>query len=42
MAEFKLTWQAMFEQIDFMSGKVAGNTLTLQAIIEQVKEIAGK
>ncbi len=38
----KLTWQAMFEQIDNVVGKVAGNTLMWQAIIEQLEEIAGK
>ena len=38
----KLTWQAMFEQIDDVAGKVAGNKLTWQGIMEQLEEIAGK
>ena len=37
----KLTWKAMFEQINDVVGKFAGNTLTWQAIIEQLEEIAG-
>ena len=38
----KLPWQAMFEQIDNVAGKVAGNKLTWQGIMEQLEEIAGK
>ena len=38
----KLTWYAMFEQIEDMAGKVAGKTLMWQAIIEQLEDVAGK
>ena len=31
----------MFEQIDDVAGKVAGNKLTWQGIMEQLEEIAG-
>ena len=41
MAVNKLTWQAMFEQIDDVAGKVAGNKLMWQGIMEQLEEIAG-
>ena len=34
----KLTWQAMFEQIDDVAGKVVGNTLMWQAIIGQLED----
>ena len=32
----------MFEQIDNLAGKVAGNTLAWQAIIEQLEDVVGK